>query len=160
MRRSQRTRRHYHLASCRQGHILAILTVNNAGGTSPIHHKMTCLRAGDNAQILAAKCRLQKGCRTAAKPVDVNRTGFPPVLSPSNIIVMGETLQTRTCALLGTVNFTSVNSSLVAQLNPNARDPKMGVSLCFPLTAMIFFAGIVNNAVLPSPTITYVHNSI
>merc|ERR1711988_1198514 len=58
---------------------------------------------------------------------------------------MGESLQEQTCALMDTVDFTSVDGNVIAQLDPNNQNPINKVSLCFPLTAMVFFAGIVPN---------------
>jgi hypothetical protein len=60
---------------------------------------------------------------------------------------MGKTLQTRTCALVGTVDFKPVNGSIVAQLDQNSRDPYLGTPLCFPISTMIFHAGVVASKV-------------
>ena len=86
--------------------------------------------------------------------VDVTQAGFPNSSIPSpehHLLAMGTSLQTRTCALQGVVRFTSIGGEAVAQLDPNYRDPTTGQPLCFPLSAMVFFAGVVSGEGVDEP---------
>lgn len=76
--------------------------------------------------------------------IDVSGEGFPTVVTTANMLVMGDTIQTRVCSLHGVVGFSSINGEAVAQLDPNLRDPTgPKLPLCAPLSAMVFFAGLV-----------------
>jgi len=86
----------------------------------------------------------QQGSGCVVTSGRVNVTGFPTVIGTANMLAMGNTIQNRVCALHGVVEFTSLNGEAVAQLDPNLRDPTgPKLPLCFPLSAMVFFAGLV-----------------
>ena len=69
------------------------------------------------------------GCNVTKSRVLIDSTVTGPVLQPKNIIVMGNAISTRTCALRGVADFTRVNGDWVAQIDPNTRDPKVSSRL-------------------------------
>jgi hypothetical protein len=123
--------------------------------------------ASNSGSRVPAVCRdSASSCEVLQNKVDVTQDGFPTdsiigtgsgsgsvsevlVLSESssseigNLLVMGSTLQKRTCALQGVAQFTSIGGEAVAQIDPNYRDPATKQPLCFPLATMVFFAGVV-----------------
>jgi len=86
-----------------------------------------------------------KGCQLLRNKVDIHQQGFPTnsVIDRSNMVIMGNTLQTRVCALHGVIEFTAMENGVLAQLDPNLRDPKLKTPLCFPIAAMMFFASAI-----------------
>jgi hypothetical protein len=68
-----------------------------------------------------------------------------PLLKLENLLIMGDTLQSRTCMLRGVAEFEKINGDWVAQIDPNVRDPKVKAPLCFVLNTMIFPAGVVTS---------------
>jgi len=86
-----------------------------------------------------------EGCRLVRRKVVTTGLPHESVIGMHHRIIMGNTLQQRTCTLHGVVGFTIVDGVATAQLDPNLRDPASGSPLCFPLSAMIFFAGIVDS---------------
>ena len=44
------------------------------------------------------------------------------------------------------VKFTWIDGNAIAQLDPDLRDPTLHTPLCFPLSTMIFTAGIVKSS--------------
>lgn len=91
------------------------------------------------------------GCQKVHAKVDVQQDGFPTnsVLSASNMVASGGTIQSRVCTLKGVVTFTVMDGSAQAQIDPNLRDPATKTPLCFPMAAMTFFAGVVDDAASP-----------
>lgn len=91
------------------------------------------------------------GCRLVQGRVNATQAGFPSdsVIRTQQRIIMGTTVQQRTCSLHGVVGFTVMDGSPVAHLDPNLRDPVTGTPLCFPLSSVIFFAGVVDNESSP-----------
>jgi chemotaxis protein histidine kinase CheA len=68
-----------------------------------------------------------------------------PLLKLENLLIMGDTLQSRTCMLRGVAEFEKINGDWVAQIDPNVRDPKVKAPLCFVLNTMVFPAGVVTS---------------
>ena len=94
-------------------------------------------------------CEIREG---AAGWVDmhlVEGTAKHSLVTSSNIVAMGDSLQTRTCTLQGVATFTSIQGSAIAQMDPNLRDPIKNNPLCAPLAAMVFFAGVVEDETAP-----------
>jgi len=80
--------------------------------------------------------------------VNTTQPGFAAqsVLKPTkNMVVMGPTMEVRTCVLKGVIDFTAVNNEAIAHLDPNYRDPKTKVPFCFPMASLVFFAGVVES---------------
>jgi len=95
--------------------------------------------------LRASRCRDE-----SASAVDTDRVHgdrqFPTILGDNNVVILGGTLQSRTCALRGVVRFTSIEGQAVAQLDPNLRDTTgLWTPVCFPIASMIFFAGLVDS---------------
>ena len=88
-----------------------------------------------------------KGCQKVHDKVVVNQAGFPTrsVLDTTNIVISGDTIQSRMCTLKGAVKFSAMAGSAQAQIDPNLRDPSSMTPLCFPMATMTFFAGIVSD---------------
>jgi len=78
--------------------------------------------------------------------VDVNQVEFPTraVIPHANVVISGNSLESQTCTLRGVVTFQSIKGQAEAQLDPNLRNPYDKTNLCFPLAAMVFFAGVVS----------------
>jgi len=126
--------------------------------TGSLGEKGVCYSSAETYQDAMAKCpvigeatedrfagqRGMDGCNVTKSRVLIDSTVTGPVLQPKNIVVMGNDISTRTCALRGVANFTRVNGDWVAQIDPNTRDPKVKSPLCFPLNSMIFSAGVVD----------------
>merc|ERR1712166_269087 len=87
------------------------------------------------------------GCRLVKNQVITSQPGFAPksVLKPSNMVIMGTNVASRTCVLRGVVKFTSINSTAIAFLDPNYRDPTTRMPFCFPMTTMIFLASVADS---------------
>jgi len=86
------------------------------------------------------------GCRLVRNQVDTTQPGFAPksILKPTNMLVMGTDVATRTCVLRGVVKFTSIGSTAIAFLDPNYRDPTTRMPFCFPMATMIFLASVTD----------------
>jgi len=89
-----------------------------------------------------------KGCRTIKA---VQRDRHLPIIGAANMVVIGDTLKSRMCALHGVVKFAKLKGSMIAQLDPDLRDPQLKTSLCSPVSTMIFFAGVVADSKKESP---------
>jgi len=91
-----------------------------------------------------------KGCSLVQNKVNTT-AGLPheSIIGMQHRIIMGTTLPQRTCVLRGVISFTVIDDSAVAQLDPNLRDPVTGNPLCFPLSVMTFFAGVVDSKSSP-----------
>ena len=87
------------------------------------------------------------GCRLVRNQVNTSQPGFAPksVLKPGNMVAMGADGATRTCVLRGVVKFTSVDSTAIAFLDPNYRDPTTRMPFCFPMATMIFLASVTDS---------------
>ena len=78
--------------------------------------------------------------------VNTTQPGFATqsVLEPANMVVMGADVASRTCVLRGVVKFTSMDSTAVAFLDPNYRDPTTRMPFCFPMAPMTFLASVTD----------------
>jgi len=87
------------------------------------------------------------GCRLIRNQVDTSQPGFAlkSVLKPANMVIMGTDVATRTCVLRGVVKFTSIDSTAIAFLDPNYRDPTTRMPFCFPMATMIFLASVADS---------------
>jgi len=87
------------------------------------------------------------GCRLVQNQVNTSQPGFAlkSVLKPANMVIMGKSFATRTCVLRGVVKFTSVDSTAIAFLDPNYRDPTTRMPFCFPMATMIFLASVTDS---------------
>ena len=87
------------------------------------------------------------GCQLVRNQVNTSQPGFAPksVLKPGNMVIMGADVTTRTCVLRGVVKFTSFDSTAIAFLDPNYRDPKTRMPFCLPMTTMIFLASVTDS---------------
>ena len=56
------------------------------------------------------------------------------IVSRKSLAVMGQDMDSRTCALRGVVKFISDGSTATAWLDPNYRDPATEMPLCFPVS--------------------------
>jgi hypothetical protein len=97
----------------------------------------------------AAATSDMKGCRLVRNKVKIPQDGVPPatsIVSEANMVVMGNSIQSRVCTLRGIVEFTALSKgNVVAQIDPNLRDPFLKTPLCYPIAAMLFSAGVVEN---------------
>jgi len=103
-------------------------------------------RKANSTSPLVRGCEVVKMLTPNKERVDVKQADFPTnavVNATSNLIITGNSLESRTCSLRGVVTFQSMDRSAQAQLDPNIRDPSIKTPLCFPLAAQIFFAGVV-----------------
>merc|ERR1712195_312641 len=87
------------------------------------------------------------GCRLVRNQVNTSQPGFVPksVLKPTNMVIMGADVATRTCVLRGVVKFTPIDSTAIAFLDPNYRDPTTRMPFCFPMATMIFLASVADS---------------
>jgi hypothetical protein len=58
------------------------------------------------------------------------------------MVVTGNSLHTRVCAFRGVVQFSGMGNDVIAQIDPNLRDPDLK-PLCFPIASLVFVAGVV-----------------
>jgi len=94
-------------------------------------------------------CERQTGMPGWINTTSIEGIATSSVVSSHNIVVMGNSLQARTCSLHGVVKFTSIKGVATAQLDPNLREPSTKNPLCSPLAAMVFLAGVVENGTAP-----------
>jgi hypothetical protein len=96
------------------------------------------------AAAVQSSCHVPKD---APNWVNTAAEDFATVVPADNLVVMGDSLHSRTCVLRGVVTFTRDSSdSLVAQLDPNLRDPTLNTPLCFPLNALLFMGGVTSGS--------------
>jgi hypothetical protein len=71
------------------------------------------------------------------------------IITSQHQLAVGDHIVTRFCSLHGVVTFTSLPATTgrecVAHLDPNYRDPDTGIPYCFPMSARIFFASVVDS---------------
>jgi hypothetical protein len=117
-----------------------------------IKSEMAKTSVSTNSRTLVRGCEVVKMLTPNKERVDVKQAEFPTnavVNATSNLIITGNSLESRTCSLRGVVTFQSMDRSAQAQLDPNIRDPSIKTPLCFPLAAQIFFAGVVETKTGP-----------
>lgn len=92
------------------------------------------------------------GCNLEYNAVNITQPGFAKqsILNESNVIIMGSEMELRTCLLRGVARFTATKEEngdvvAIAHMNPNFRDPETKMPFCFPMSTMLFTAGVVKD---------------